>query len=59
MRVEAYYWESINMPEEAFIELDDQKHEGLDIPAPKEIPEPSPGRVIELKIVDSLEIPDK
>ncbi len=47
------------MEEQKIIEFDDQKQEGLDTPAPKEIPEPKPPRIIELRIVDSLGMDDK
>ena len=41
------------------IEIDDYKQEGLDIPFVKEIEVPRPQRIIELKIVDTMGMPDR
>lgn len=45
--------------EKNIIETDDCKQEGLDIPFAKEIEPPKPQRIIELKIVDSMGMPDR
>ncbi len=41
------------------LKFDDKKCEGLDIPAEKEIEAPQLQRIIELKIVDTMGMPDK
>lgn len=47
------------MEEKKIIEFDDQRQEGLDMATPKEIEAPRPPRIIELRIVDSIDMADK
>ncbi len=45
--------------EKNVIETEDCKQEGLDIPFVKEVESPRPQRIIELKIVDTMGMPDR